>query len=397
MADGSPLPKPVDKSPRSKYPLLAPRFWHGMTLGNWLALLARNRFAISWRRLHIVAGATPTTAFNSVCALAQRAIFGRRIARTEIRQPPIFIIGHWRSGTTLLHELLVLDPRFTFPTTYECFAPNQSLVTSWFVEPYMKWLIPRQRPMDNMAAGWDRPQEDEFALANMGVGSPYTRLAFPNRPQNEEFLDLQDVSPPALARWKAGFTRFLRTITVRSDRPIVLKSPPHTARVKLLLELFPEARFIHIVRDPYVVYASTVRLWKSLYDVQGLQLATLDGLEEKVFRDFERMYGAFFAQKELIPPGHLCEVRYEELVRDPLGQMEAIYDQLELGDFAAVRPAMANHLAGQKNYATNRFEIAPPLRAEIARRWAEFICHYGYDGAPEQPAHAGLGSGLPLS
>ena len=49
--------------------------------------------------------------------------------------------------------------------------------------------MPSRRPMDNMPAGWDRPQEDEFALCMMGQPSPYADIAFPNRP------------PPIRAHW----------------------------------------------------------------------------------------------------------------------------------------------------------------------------------------------------
>ena len=52
----------------------------------------------------------------------------------------------------------------------------------------------------------------------------------------------------------------------------MLKSPTHTARVRTILEVFPDAKFIHIVRDPLVLFPSTVRLWKSLSEVQGFQI-----------------------------------------------------------------------------------------------------------------------------
>ena len=100
-------------------------------------------------------------------------LLGRRIAQQPIKDAPIFIIGHWRSGTTLLHELMSLDERFTFPTTYECFVPNHFLISAWF-DAWLKCLLPKQRPMDNMALGWDRPQEDEFALCNMVPQSLFT-------------------------------------------------------------------------------------------------------------------------------------------------------------------------------------------------------------------------------
>jgi hypothetical protein len=245
--------------------------------------------------------------------------------------------------------------------------------------------------MDNMAAGWDRPQEDEFALCNMGLVSPYAQIAFPNQPQGEEYLDMQSVPTDELERWKAGLTRFMQRLTWRTNKPIVLKSPPHTARIRLLLELFPDARFIHIARDPYVIFPSTVRLWKSLYDVEGLQSPRFEGLEDYVYRMFTRMYQAYLAEKDLIPPENLCEVRYEQLVRDPVGQVQAIYERLRLGRFEQARPQLEAYAAKEKNYQTNRYQLPDVTRDEITRRWGEFIQQLDYVVSPasrEEPVSA---------
>jgi len=241
-----------------------------------------------------------------------------------------------------------------------------------------------------MAAGWERPQEDEFALCNMGIPSPYLTIVFPNRPpQRQEYLDLKGLSADALDRWKRAFVWFLKCITLSDRRRIVLKSPPHTCRIKVLLELFPHARFVHIIRDPYVVFPSTVNLWKRLYRDQGLQSPKYSGLREQVFQTLLRMYEVFGSERESIPPAQFCEIRYEDLVEDPVGQMRRVYQSLELGQFDKVRPAIEKQLAALAGYRTNRYEISAETRAEIARRWKPFFDEYGY--APE-PAGVGVGS-----
>src|SRR2546430_16768073 len=140
-------------------------------------------------------------------------------------------------------------------------------------------------------------------------------MAFPNNPPlDQEYLELENVPPARRQAWKDGFRSFLQLVTYRSGgKRIVLKSPTHTARVKILLEMFPNAKFIHIVRDPRVIFPSTVRLWKSLCQIQGLQHPTFKNLNEQVFDCFERMYRQFDAQKELIPAVHLYQVRYKDL------------------------------------------------------------------------------------
>ena len=356
-----------------------PRFWDGIGVRGWFSLLVRNRFAIS----PICIGMAVLIAFLSVINWAlwviQVIFYSRKIRRTEIDQAPIFVIGHWRSGTTLLHELLVRDPRHTFPDTYACFAPNHFLASGWWMKPGLRFLLPSRRPIDNMPAGWDHPQEDEFALCNMGVPSPYLTITFPNHaPQCQEYLDFQGVSESGKKRWKDDFLWFLKCVTIQNPKRIVLKSPPHTARVRVLLEMFPNAKFVHIVRNPYTIFPSTVNLWKRLYRDEGLQVPTFQGLEDHVFDTLNRMYEALEGDRDLLKPGQFCEVRYEELIANPTAQMKRVYEELNLGGFDSVLPGIEAYFADQKDYKTNRYQMTAEMRAEITRRWGDFFTRYGY-------------------
>lgn len=358
----------------------APRFWLGHEFFAWVRLLAANRFAVGWRQWHIAVTDTVVSIFNTLLGQVQSVIYGRRVAGVQIDPAPLFILGHWRTGTTWLHELLILDPRHTFATTYECLAPNHFLLTEGILGRVFRFLVPPKRPMDNMALGLERPQEDEFALCNLGLPSPYLKIAFPNHPAPfPESLEIEGLSPDWRRRWKQGFFDFLKKIYYRRPGRIVLKSPPHTCRIKVLLDLFPDARFVHIVRDPYVVFASTVHLWKSLYATHGLQTPTFEGLEDDVFDTFVRMYDKLAQTRGLVPPNRFCEVRYEELVRDPVGQLRFIYEQLELGDFDAARPAVEQYLAGIKDYQTNEYELSSEDYERITQRWGDVISRYGYE------------------
>lgn len=360
-----------------------PRIWLGADFFGLMRLFVRNRFRFSPSLIHVGVLDAFCSVVNTSLGQAQKAIYSGRAQRTEL-EPPVIILGHWRSGTTLLHELLILDKRNTFSTTYECLAPNHFLLTNWFVTTFFAWLMPPNRPMDNMAFGWDSPQEDEFALSNLGVPSPYHTIAFPNEPpQYPEYLDLEEVSAEDRARWKGTLMRFLKHVTLKRPGRMILKSPPHTARVKILLEMFPDARFINIVRDPYVVFPSTVHLWQRLYKIHGLQVPTYDGLIEYVFDTFMRMHNRLEATRDLIPADRYYEVRYEDLVGDMMGQMRQIYSQLDLGDIEPALPALQNYVDNSKEYRTNRYQLAPLLRREISRRWRPFFERYGYEILPD--------------
>jgi len=355
------------------------RLWHGMSLPGWMRLLARNRLAVSPRRLPLAATITLFAGANSLLKVVERVAYGSRVARISVDPRPIFILGHWRTGTTLLHELLSLDPRHTFPTTYTSFAANHFLLSERVVRRYLSFLLPTERPMDRMRMDFGRPQEDEIALCNLGLPSPFLTVAFPNRPpQDPDYVELDRLDSAARARWQAALAQFLRRVSYRQPGRLVLKSPQHTFRVRWLLDLFPEARFVYLVRDPYVVYSSTMHFWRALYAGHGLQVPNEEGLAEYVLTTFARMHESFEASRSLIPDGQLHELRYEELVAEPLQEMRRLYEQLELGDFAQAEAAVRDYLAQVKEYRTNRYVESADEQALVACRWHGYFSRHGY-------------------
>ena len=361
------------------YPWWSPRFWHGMSLPVWLGLLGEHRWRVSPSRLGLLGTITAATAFNSLAGWLSDARFARQLKAVEVRDDPLFIIGHWRSGTTLLHELMMLDERFFCPSTYQCFAAGHFLLTESLLTRMLAWMMPAKRPMDNVAAGWDRPQEDEFALMNLGAASPYRRMAFPATASNQATaLDLESLDAATLADWQQTFRRFLRMLAVRDPRRTVLKSPPHTARMRMLRSMFPRARFLHIVRDPLVVFPSTMRLWQSLDYVQGMQVDRGERLESYVLDTFDVMYNAFERDRDALPEGCLHELKYEDLVADPVGQLAAAYEALDLGGFESMRPALEPQAEAMQRYRRNRYVLDDRTRGLVAERWQPFFERYGY-------------------
>jgi omega-hydroxy-beta-dihydromenaquinone-9 sulfotransferase len=357
--------------------------WIGCNFSAWSRLLIRNRFAVHWSRWHFVAFYTFVSLVHSGLGLVQNVLFGRRVANTPMTEPPIFIIGHWRTGTTLLHELLVADERHIGPTGYECLVPHHFLLTEWFA-PFAEVLVSNHRAMDNMDLTLHHPQEDEFVLCMLGQPSPYLTIAFPNRPEQFlEYLDLEKVTARDLKAWKRTLLRFVQQVYYRHRKRVVLKNPPHSFRIKVLLDLFPEAKFIHIVRDPFVVYPSTLHLRKSLYSKHGLQRPTFEGLDEQVLSTYTDLYRKLEEGRKLVDPSRFYELRYEDLLADPEAQMRALYEHLELGEFERFLPRLRQYLAEHQDYETNAYEITDEQRAIVAERWSEVIDRYGYTAHPQ--------------
>lgn len=354
-----------------------------MRFRHYSRLMRRNRFRIGPTRLGMACIISGFSAFNSVSGAIQNVCYGRRIEELELPKPPLFIIGHWRSGTTLLHEYLVKDTRLAFPSTYHCFAPTHFLLTEWILPKLFGFILPARRPMDDMATGFDRPQEDEFALCALGAPTPYVRMAFPNSGSPFlEFLDMVDCDPADLKEFEKALVWFVKAVTLRTGhRQLVLKSPPHTGRIELLSRLFPGARFIHITRHPYEVFPSTMRLWRALDQAQGFALPRYDDawLEEYVLTCFERMYGGFQAQESSLSPGQMVEVRYEDLVRAPIETVKELYEKVDLGEFEVAEPALREFVQSQREYRPNRHTLDPQLAQRVQDRWGFYFDRYGYD------------------
>ncbi len=364
-------------SPSSWHEWAAP-LWIGCNFSAWMRLLVRNRFAVHWSRWHYAAFYTCLSLVHSSLALGQKILFGRRVAKTVIAEDPMYIVGHWRTGTTLLHELLALDERHTGPTSYECLVPHHFLLTERFAR-CIEFLVSAHRAMDNMDLSFAHPQEDEFVWCMQGHPSPYLTMAFPNRPpQHPEYFDLENVPSRELKSWKETHFRFVRQVYFRRRKRVILKNPPHSCRIKVLLDVFPEARFVHIVRDPYAVYPSTIHLWQSLYRKHGLQRPNFAGLEDFVLSTYTKLYQKLEEGRQHVDPSRFCEMRYEDLIRDPEGQLRRLYAHLELDGFDEYLPRLRRYLADHADYETNHYELTAQQRATIAERWGDVIRRYGY-------------------
>jgi hypothetical protein len=357
-----------------------------MTMSAWFRLLRENRFAVTPTRIPLALSVTVASAANSLLAGTQSLFFKRRISATQIPENPIFVIGHWRSGTTLLHQLLTLDSRHTYPDTYACLAPSHFLISRYLVPWWLGLLMPKRRPMDNVPVGWKEPQEDEWAFCLQGLPSVYRTIAFPRRlPQCPESLTLDDLPTGVAQQWEQTLTTFLNSVMIGQESSrLVLKSPTHTARIGHLYRMFPHARFIHVVRDPLSVFPSTMKLWTSLATDHGLQLPDEDELRTYVIDTFTQMYDAFESQRTEIPEKQICDVRYEHLVADPVGQLARIYQDLDLGQFEQVRPHIEQRTKVMRGYQTNQYQVSDQERQLVSERWSDFCDRYSYDVTPQR-------------
>ena len=356
---------------------------------HWVRLLRASGGVDHGNRLRaaVITSASPLWA---PLRLAERVRYGRRVAATEITHPPVFIIGHWRTGTTLLHYMMSQDPNFGFVPLLQTLAPASFLAARRALRPLMIRLVPDKRPMDDVDLSLDLPQEDEYAVCNCCPHSFYVGWYFPKRMRElfRRYVLFDGVSDEVVNEWKTAYLSVLKKATWHANgKPLILKSPVNTARIRLLLELFPEARFIHVYRDPYFVYKSTQLLHRVVLDLVGLQKLSDDEIKENVLLFFRKLMERFFEDQRLIPKGHLVEVRYEDLEKRPVAELERVYAQLSLPDWNHVRPRVRAYVATQKNYAKNDFTLTPEDVARVQQEWGFVLDKSGYAEPAPGPAN----------
>jgi omega-hydroxy-beta-dihydromenaquinone-9 sulfotransferase len=375
-------------------------FWFGMRFGALMKLFWRGRFSFSLNCLPDTLLLFLWVPWNSVLYWISEAKYAKRAESLPLDKPPIFVIGHWRTGTTLLHDLFSVDPHLAYPTTFECFFPHHFLLTEGTLPKVMKVLLPKKRPQDDVPVGFDRPQEEEFGMMMLGQGTPYFTHAWPRfGPAMSDYLDFKGVSEADNKTWADAYMWLYRRLALKHEnKRLVMKTPANAARLKLLTKLFPDARYVYLARNPLDVFPSTVKLWRALYSTQGLHNPPrLDPwLDDYVLDMFARLTEEYEEDRHLIPEDRLVELRYEDFVKDPVGHMRDIYARLGIEGFAEAETPMRDFLGERSEHQVSRYELPEPLRGKVIARLKPYIDRFGYRAAVDASLAAKLKAKPPV-
>jgi hypothetical protein len=327
-----------------------PQFLTGASITNLIGLLLRNGVE---RKFWLRAVESIVCSVLLAPFYFLESLYVKIVPHPPMHPEPVFIIGHWRSGTTYLHYLLAKDKQFGYCSNTDAFIPGAMLVGRWFFRKIIAWRLPPTRPMDNVKLNADSPQEEEFAIMLLSKYSSYHAFVFPSKLRslfsNYTLLDTDNVS--TINGWREVYFGFVRKLSVRNgNKRLLLKNPANTSRIKHLVSMFPKAKFIYIHRDPAEVRLSTARLFKTLTQANSLQSYDHNELDQAAPYLHEAVVKAYEQQRTFLDGDNIVEVRYEDLVTDPLTTVRRIYRELNIGGFDSSEPAFREFISKQKDH-----------------------------------------------
>lgn len=353
--------------------------WHGMKLSGLLRL-AQSRPSLHWSRMHRFLPLPLFGAYNSAMGALESLVYGKKIEETELIEPPLIVLGFWRSGTTLLQNLLSHDPQFGHLNLYQAIFPWHFLLSETVAKKLTAPFVPKTRPMDNMAVSWDAPQEDDIATAVMSQVSPYMFLSKPADLKSFwHALDFDSLPAERVEEYKSCLKLLLKKMTLRSKKRIMLKSPFHTYHVPTLLDLYPKAKFLYIHRNPYDVWRSGCHLRRRMIEENTLGKAVYDSVEEEIMGTYQAAFQRYETDRHQIPEGNLHEISYEQLAADPIQELGNAYSGLNLNGFDAVEESIRPTLVSLKQYKKNSFQHDPEWVERIFQELQPAFERFGYE------------------
>jgi hypothetical protein len=352
------------------------------SLHHWLRLKRANQIDPAYRKVarRITLYVCITMPFRW---LQQLILFIRSRSISFKENPPVFIIGHWRSGTTHMHYMLAHDKQFGYLENFQAFMFRIAFVTQSFMKPLLRLFMPSIRPSDNVKIDVHSPAEEEQPLANFTEKAGIHIFFFPrNRSYFDKYNLFKNITKAEKRQWQKYYLRVLKEIALYkgADKRLLLKNPFNTSRIKELLELFPDAKFIYVHRDPYEVYQSSKLHYEKTIKTQFLQTFSESEIKERILYCYETMLKKYLNENHLIPEENLVEVSYDDLLQKPVKTVNSVYEKLRLRGYKQAEVSIKKYIEKTRNYKTNRLMSISDYELErINQRWKFAFDHWGYE------------------
>ena len=351
----------------------------GIRLTPLIRLIRRNHVSLRPKYLARMAFLLQSSLWSTLFSRIETMRYQKVLRDFPAPRDPVFIIGHWRTGSTFLHQLMSRDPQMTAPTLFQVAQPDSFLTSYPYYQPLFKRIVSKHRPMDMVRLGMNEPQEDEYAIYRMTCSSPLEKLIFPD--QKSYFLSGEDsfLPPPECApAWERQLVHFMKKIHFQTGKRVVSKNPFNSFRIKTLIRLFPQARFIHIVRNPLNSVPSTIHMWDIVQRQNCLNRNHHRPEVSEVCDVMNAMDETIRQQAAGLPPGRYCEVRYEELEKDPVSCIRSAYSELGIPFSETFEHNITHFLEEVSGYRKNVFSLSETDKQTILDKMKGFMSRYGY-------------------
>lgn len=351
--------------------------YFGVGLKQWIENLLQ--YGVDKRHIHKYLAISSFSLKLAPQAMWEKYVYREILNDWKFEKDPIFVIGHWRSGTTHLQNILTRDPQWGYLNSIQSVFPNVFLR----LEEKFSLLLPDQkRAMDNVKVNAKTPSEDEIALATICRASFWQGYYFTNEMDYyfNKYVLFDGISQKELSDWKDGYLYLLKKLSFKNNgKQLLLKNPPNTARVRFLLEMFPKAKFIHICRNPIDVFQSRIKQYDSAVRMKDLQNLSKDAWQDKTLRYYQLMMDKYLKERSYIPEGNLVEVSFESLRDNPIETVKRIYRTLDLPGYENALPNFQNYVNKLKEYKQNDYAYDPAVVEMVKRNWERYAETFNYE------------------
>ncbi len=353
---------------------------NGSNLGTLWPLLTKSG-PIPPQKWTTILGLIGSAIGRSGFTLLERPYTRYKFSRMPEMPSPVFIIGHWRSGTTHLGNILSKAPDFGYVSPIAAGLPwNILLLGSWFRTPLQK-ALPKSRLIDSVKVTPESPQEDEFGTSNMIPLSFFHALYFPHK--FEAYADkgifFEGAHQKEIDQWKRIFTYFLKKVYIdQGYKQLMIRNPVYTARIRMIRSCFPQAKFIYIYRNPYHLFRSMRNYYHKLFPALALQEYKHVDIDTYILKTHSRMIERLNEEKEELATHDFVEVAYEQLDAEPLMEMERIYRTLELPHFDRALPQFEAYLRSVGNYKKNSYPYDEEMFNKVNEAWGNLVIKGNY-------------------
>ncbi|WP_138429232.1 sulfotransferase family protein [Fodinibius saliphilus] len=331
----------------------------------------------------------------------ERLSYTNEIQEHRLKKDPIFIIGHWRSGTSFLQYLLSQDPQFGFMNKFQVVFPDIFISSEHALKSLVN-KIPSSlnliRDAQNMSINLelDSPSEIEIALTTMiSPASLHWGHIFPKDAEHyfNKYLFFETATEQEIQQWKDDYRYLIKKTSLENDgKQLILKSPANSCRIDKLLELYPKAQFIFIHRNPYDVFYSSKKLWDTLLDNLALQKYSEEKRENAIIDVYKKLMLCYIEQKKAVPHKQLTEIRFDHFIKDPVNELSTVYEKLDITGFDAAKSHFKEFLTQKEKGKSSNYHYEECDLTKINKEWKFAFDYWNYSirKAGEKAKNVGL-------